>query len=77
LSDLLVIEFPSEEKAEGVREMLLAMQKEYLIELGDAVVAVKDANGRVKLNQLFQPVASGTVSGMLWGSLLPVRSEAG
>jgi hypothetical protein len=30
LSDLLVVEFPSEEKAEGVREMLLAMQKEYL-----------------------------------------------
>ena len=57
MSDLLVIEFPSEEKAEGVREMLLAMQKEYLIELGDAVIAVKEANGRVKLNQLFQPVA--------------------
>ena len=48
MSDLLVIEFPSEEKAEGVRTLLLAMQKEYLIELGDAVVAVKDANGRVK-----------------------------
>jgi uncharacterized membrane protein len=30
LSDLLVIEFPSEKKAEGVGEMLLAMQKEYL-----------------------------------------------
>jgi len=59
LSDLLVIEFPSEEKAEGVREMLLAMQKEYLIELGDAVIAVKQENGRVKLNQLFQPVARG------------------
>jgi uncharacterized membrane protein len=29
LSDLLVIEFPSEAKAEGVREMLLAMQKEF------------------------------------------------
>ena len=43
MSDLLVIEFPSEAKAEGVREMLLAMQKEYLIELGDAVVAVKEA----------------------------------
>jgi hypothetical protein len=70
LSDLLVIEFPSEAKAEGVREMLLAMQKEYLIELGDAVVAVKDDRGRVKLNQLFQPVAHGAVSGMLWGSLI-------
>jgi uncharacterized membrane protein len=70
LSDLLVIEFPSEAKAEGVREMLLAMQKEYLIELGDAVVAVREANGRVKLNQLFQPVARGAVSGALWGSLI-------
>ncbi len=70
MSDLLVIEFPTEAKAEGVREMLLAMQKEYLIELGDAVVAVKEPNGRVKLNQLFQPVAHGAVSGMLWGSLI-------
>jgi uncharacterized membrane protein len=70
VSDLLVIEFPSEKKAEGVREMLLAMQQEYLIGLGDAVVAVKDANGRVKLNQLFQPVARGAVSGALWGSLI-------
>src|SRR5262249_57441197 len=70
MSDLLFIEFPTEAKAEGVREMLLAMQKEYLIELGDAVVAVKEANGRVKLNQLFQPVAHGAVSGALWGSLI-------
>ena len=70
MSDLLVIEFPSEAKAEGVREMLLAMQKEYLIELGDAVIAVKDDRGRVKLNQLFQPVAHGAMSGMLWGSLI-------
>ncbi len=70
MSDLLVIEFPSEEKAEGVRETLLAMHKEYLIEPGDAVVAVKDANGRLKLNQLFQPVEPGAVSGMFWDSLI-------
>ena len=70
MSDLLVIEFPTEEKAEGMREILLAMQKEYLIELGDAVIAVKEANGRVKLNQLFQPVARGAVSGALWSSVI-------
>jgi uncharacterized membrane protein len=70
LSDLLVIEFPSEEKAESVREMLLAMQKEYLIELGDAVITVKEVSGRVKLNQLLQQVAQGAVSGVLWGSLI-------
>jgi uncharacterized membrane protein len=70
LSDLLVIEFPSEEKAEGVRDMLLAMQKEYLIEWGDAVIAVREASGRIKLNQLLQLVAHDAVSGALWGSLI-------
>lgn len=70
MSDLLVVEFPTEAKAEGVREMLLAMQKEYLIEPRDAVVALKEVNGQVKLNQLLQPVAQGAVSGMFWGSLI-------
>jgi uncharacterized membrane protein len=70
MSDLVFIAFPSEQKAEEVRDKLLALQQEYLIELGDAVVAVKDPNGRVKLNQLFQPVAKGAVSGALWGSLI-------
>ena len=52
MSDLLVIEFPTEERAEEVRRRLLEMQKEYLIELGDAVVAVKRPDGNVKLKQL-------------------------
>jgi uncharacterized membrane protein len=70
LSDLLVIEFPTEAQAEEVRQKILAMQKDYLIELGDAVVAVKAADGSVKLNQLVQPVKSGAVSGMFWGALI-------
>ena len=43
MSDLLVIEFPTEAQAEEVRKKLLGMQTEYLIELGDAVVATKSA----------------------------------
>ena len=31
---------------------------------------MKDAGGRIKLNQILQPVARGTVSGMFWGSLI-------
>jgi uncharacterized membrane protein len=50
MNDLLVIAFPSEAKAEEVRQKLFAMQKEYLIEMGDAVVAVKDAEGRAALS---------------------------
>jgi uncharacterized membrane protein len=70
MSDLVVIAFPTEAKAEDVRQKLLGMQKEYLIELGDAVVAVKDAQGRIKLNQLLNTTAVGAVSGAFWGSLI-------
>jgi len=70
MSDLLVIAFPSEEKAEEVRKKLLDLQQEYLIELGDAVVAVKQPNGHIKLNQLFHPTAAGAAGGALWGTLI-------
>ena len=70
MSDLVVIAFPAEAKAEEVRQKLLGMQKEYLIELGDAVVAVKDVQGRIKLNQLLNTTAVGAVSGAFWGSLI-------
>jgi uncharacterized membrane protein len=70
MADLLVIAYPTEAEAETARKGLLAMQREYLIELGDAVVAVKQADGQVKLNQLFSPTAAGAASGALWGSLI-------
>jgi uncharacterized membrane protein len=34
MTDLVVIAFPTEAKAEEVRQKLLKMQKEYLLELG-------------------------------------------
>ncbi len=70
MADLLVVSFPTEAQAEEVRTRLLAMQKEYLIELGDAVVAVKRPDGTVKLNQVFNPTAVGAASGALWGTLV-------
>src|SRR5919201_6940794 len=70
MADLVEIAFPSEQKAEEVRKKLLEMQHEYLIELGDAVIAVKQPNGHVKLNQLFHPTASGAAFGALWGTLI-------
>jgi uncharacterized membrane protein len=69
MPDLLVIEFPSEEKAAGVRETLLAMRDAYLIEPGDVVVAVKEADDRLKLNQLLPPVEAGAI-GLFWGSVM-------
>src|ERR1700744_2719316 len=70
MSDLVVIAFPTEAKAEEVRQKLLAMQKDYLIELGDAVIAVKDDKGNIKLNQMINTTAVGAVSGTFWGALI-------
>ncbi|WP_407520284.1 DUF1269 domain-containing protein [Methylobacterium oryzisoli] len=70
MSDLVFIAFPTEEKAEQVRRQVLALQKEYLIELGDAVVAVKTPEGQIKLNQMINMTAAGAASGGLWGTLI-------
>jgi uncharacterized membrane protein len=70
MADLVEIAFPSEAQAERVRQKLIDMQQEYLIEIADAVIAVMQPNGRVKLNQLFNPTASGAVSGTFWGALI-------
>jgi uncharacterized membrane protein len=70
MSDLVVIEFPTEAKAEEVRQKLLDMQKEYLIELSDAVIAIKQPNGQIKLNQLYNPTAVGAATGTIWGALV-------
>ena len=53
-----------------VRLQLLRMQKEYLLDLNDAVVAVRDDKGKVKLHQIHNMTAAGAVSGSFWGLLI-------
>ena len=70
MATLVVIDYVSEVKAEEVRLALLKMQKEYLIDLADAVVVVRDAKGKVKLRQLYSLTAAGAASGGFWGALI-------
>jgi uncharacterized membrane protein len=70
MADLVEIAFSSEAEAEEVRQKLLKMQTEYLIELEDAVIAIMQPDGHVKLNQLMNPTAAGAASGTLWGALI-------
>jgi uncharacterized membrane protein len=72
MSDLVVIVYPTEAKAEEMRAKLLSLQKEYLIEIGDAVIAVKHDDGKVKLNQLLNTTAAGAISGGFWGTLVGI-----
>ena len=70
MSDLVAIVYPSEAKAEEVRQRLLKLQREYLITLGDAVVAVKTDKDTIKLNQMVNTTAVGAATGSFWGLLV-------
>ena len=70
MSTLVVVGYDDPFKAEEVRLTLLKLQKDYLIDLEDAVVAVKDAKGKAKLHQAVNLTAAGAVSGGFWGALI-------
>ena len=72
MSDLIVIEYDDVHSAEEVRLKLQKMEKDYLVDLADAVVAIKDDKGKVRLNQFHNLTASGAVSGGFWGVLIGV-----
>lgn len=70
MSELIVIGYDDVHKAEEVRLTLLKLQKEYLIDLEDAVIAVKKPDGKIKLHQMWDPTTYGAVSGTFWGMLV-------
>ena len=70
MSTLVVIGYDDSFKAEEVRLKLRKLQSEYLLDLEDAVVAVTDAKGKVRLHQAVNLTAAGAVSGGFWGSLI-------
>ncbi|MCA1400218.1 DUF1269 domain-containing protein [Bradyrhizobium sp. BRP56] len=69
MSDLVAIVYPSEAKAEEVRQKIFKLQSEYLITISDAVIAVKTGDS-VKLSQLVNTTMTGAASGSFWGLLL-------
>ena len=70
MADLIVIEYDDIHKAEEVRLKLQKMERDYLVDLADAVVATKDEKGKVRLNQIHNLTASRAVSGGYWGALI-------
>ena len=69
MSDLIVVSFNSEDTADQALNKLQALQKEYVVELEDAVVVVRDKNGKGHLKQAVNMAGIGAASGALWGGL--------
>jgi uncharacterized membrane protein len=70
MSTLVVVGYDEPFKADEVLLKLRKLQREYLLDLEDAAVAIKDEQGRLKLHQTVNLTAAGAVSGGFWGSLI-------
>jgi uncharacterized membrane protein len=69
MSELIAVGFKDTEEADRVLLRLGKLKKEYLIDLEDAVVVVRDETGKVHLKQSIDLVSSGATSGFVSGSL--------
>jgi uncharacterized membrane protein len=70
MSTLVAVLFEDDTTAFEMRTALMKMQKQYLIDLEDAVVVIKNQNGSVKLDQTTNLTAAGALGGGFWGMLI-------
>ena len=74
MSELIVVGFEDTEQADRALNELVRLTKEHLIDLEDAVVAIRSPDGTVRIKQSVNLVglgaAQGSLSGALWGSLV-------
>jgi uncharacterized membrane protein len=70
MSDLIAIAYADEATAERVRGRLAEAVKAKVIEVDDAVVITRDADGKVKLHQGTSTAGVGAAGGAVWGGLI-------
>jgi len=74
MSELVVVGFEGTQDADRALTELVRLSKEHLIDLEDAVVAIRSQDGTVRIKQSVNLVglgaAQGGLSGALWGSLV-------
>lgn len=74
MSELVCIAFKDSTTADRVLNELRAMETEYVVDLEDAVIVVRDLDGKVHLKQCVDVFGSatfhGVTLGVLWGGLM-------
>jgi uncharacterized membrane protein len=72
MSSLIAIAYPDALTAEEVRKDLALASREELLELHDAVVVERDADGRVTLRQAYKSTGVGAAGGAAWGGIIGI-----
>ena len=70
MSKLLVLSFDKKDVAGQVRDRLVDLQKQELIQIKDACIVTRNKKGRVKFQQARDLVGAGAVGGAFWGALI-------
>jgi uncharacterized membrane protein len=70
MSNLFVFAFETETGAAEMRDALVGMQKQHIIELEDAAVVVRRQDGKAKVSQANNLVGAGALGGAFWGMLI-------
>lgn len=74
MSELVCIAFKDSSTADRVLNELRAMETEYILDLEDAVIVVRDMDGKVHLKQCVDvfggATTQGVALGVLWGGLM-------
>ncbi len=70
MSSLIAVGFKDEFKADEVLIDLRRLQRDYLIDLENTAIVVRDKGGKVKIKQTQELIADGAIEGSFWGLLL-------
>lgn len=69
MAELVVVGFDNPYDADRALTELARLQTEYLVDLADAVVAVRRPDGEVQIKQSVNLVGAGATGGLVWGGL--------
>src|SRR3954451_19485080 len=69
MAELVVVGFDNPHEADRALTELVRLQREYLIDLEDAVVAIRSPDGKLRLKQSVDLVGAGAAGGGLWGAM--------
>jgi uncharacterized membrane protein len=70
MANLFAVAYKDLATANQVRDTLLSLQQQELIQLADIVVAERKQDGKIKLHQSASTTAAGAAGGALWGGLI-------
>ncbi len=72
MATFTVLKFTTEDGADQVLGTLERLQKQELIQVLDAAVLVRKADGKPKIKQLHNLVGAGALGGAFWGMLIGI-----